>query len=714
MGRVKGLIHYPSLSKWRKVSVLLGVLLIVGSLSPFIPFNQAEDLNQNIRVALFVDNGSGYRNTVPLVSLNSETGIEIKGETGTFQNINEATYIRFSVNQFYLIVGETTSSTEARQISQQLSQKGYENSIISLVKNNTQIFRVITGSEVDAASLAELQLEIKDALNREARVAGPYRVQAGSFSNLDEAKQRVTEIQSADFATYLTQVYQDKERLYQVWVGDEINTDSQAKLQEDLQQAFPNISSQPAVAEEYIVLTVTVLLGSITEEIPYYWISPQRKVTIVPQESGLVPLLEVAERHGRSYRGQIELSQYRNKFTVVNVLPLDHYLYSVVGTEMSSGWPVEALKAQAVMSRNYAYINMKGNKYGIAHLSDTVYEQAYHGYSQEAEDVRNAVDATKGEFLTYKGQVFSTFYYSNAGGMTAQGQEVWGFMLENHTSVVSKDIYPETVQATWYRVQDVRGNMGFVHSEYVDKTRQMTALGFSYGDVNIPSLNYRSGPSTEHQLIGSLKQGERLVIFEEVKQNNAYSWISGPFNAQETMDSINQRSIQEKQPISRPVTSLQVTERGPSGRVMKMEANGQMILISSPDAHRSVFREGGKVSLRSTKFEVESMGEFAVLGAGGNQVNYPQQNGQPAQLHALSPGKSALVNPQGDQFAIINQAKQLRIVSKEPAFRFHGYGFGHGLGASQWGIRAMAGEGYEYHQILQHYFHRDAIIENKY
>jgi stage II sporulation protein D len=713
MGRVKGLAHYPS--QWRKVSVLLAVLLIVGGLSPFIPFYQAQETNQNIRVALFVDNGSGYQNTVPLVSLSSETGIEIKGETGTFQNIDEATYMRFSVNQFYLIVGESTNSTEARQISQELSQQGFENSIISLVKNNTQVFRVITGSEADVAGLAQKQDEIKSAMNREARVAGPYRVQAGSFSNLDEAKQRMTEIQTADFATYLTQVHQNNETLYQVWVGDEINTDAQAKLQQDLQQAFPNISSHPAEAEEYIVLTATVLLGSKTEEVPYYWISPQRKVTIVPQESGLVPLLEVEERNGRAYRGQIELSQYRNKFTVVNVLPLDHYLYSVVGTEMASGWPVEALKAQAVMSRNYAHINMKGNKYGIADLSDTVYEQAYHGYNREAEDVRKAVDATKGEFLTFKGEIFSTFYYSNAGGMTAQGQEVWGFMLENHTSVVSKDIYPETIQVTWYRVQDERGNMGYVSSDYVDKTPQISALGLSYGEVNVPSLNYRSGPSTDHLLIGSLKQGQRLVIIEEVKQNNSYSWISGPFNSQEIMDSINQRSIQEKKPISRPVTSLRVMERGPSGRVMRMEANGQLVLVSSPDAHRSAFKEGGKVSLRSTKFEVEAMGEFAVLGAGGNQISYPQQNGQASQLHATSQqGKSALVNPEGDQFAIVNHSDQLRIVSKDPAFRFHGYGYGHGLGASQWGIRAMAGEGYEYRQILQHYFHKDAIIEKKY
>jgi stage II sporulation protein D len=714
MGRVRGLIQYSA--KLRRVSFLIGVLLIVGVFSPYVPFHQAEELNNEIRVALFVDNGNSYQHTVPMVTLSSETGMRIEGESGLFQNIGEAAYIRFSVDQYYLIAGETDKSSSARKISQQLSQNGYDNSIISLVINNTQVFRVITGSEAELASIVQQQDEIRGQANLETKVAGRYRLQAGSFSSLDEANQRLAQIQGQDVAAYLTQVHQNNETLYQVWVGDEKSTEEQARLQQELQQALPTIPLQPVTAEEYIVYTETVLLSSETEKIPYYWISPQRKVTIVPQEAGIVPLIGVEERYDRTYRGEIELSRYYNKLTVVNVLPLDHYLYSVVGTEMSSGWPVEALKAQAIMSRNFAYINVLRNKYGIAHLSDTTYEQAYHGYAREADDVRKSVEATKGEFLTYKGKIFSTFYHSNAGGMTAQGQEVWGFPLEHHTSGASKDIYPETVQVTWYRVQDTEGNMGYVSSQYVDKTTQATDLGFPYGEVNVTSLNYRSGPSTDHSLIGSLQQGERIVIFDEVKQNNAYSWINGPFSSREVMDGINGRSIQEKQPILGPVTSLRVTERGPSGRALKMEANGQPIITTSPDAHRSVFKEGGEVSLRSTKFEVESTGEFTVLGASGNQVNYPQQGGQAAQLYTLSnsKGQGTSVNPKGDQFAVIDQSKKLRIVSKEPAFRFHGFGFGHGLGASQWGIRAMAGDGYDYRQILQHYFHKDAVVEKRY
>jgi stage II sporulation protein D len=714
---VKGLFFH-FLNRFKKNTFLLTAFLFISGIL-FI-FNSNEPVNaqsnNEIRVALFVNTGSGYQNTVPMITLQSETGIDLRGETGTFQNIGNANYMRFSLDQFYLIAGETKQSSEARRISQQLAQQGFENSIITIIKNNEQVYRVITGSEVNLTALNQKKEEVFSKTNLQSKLAGPYRLQAGSFASLEEASTRLSEIQAQDISAYITQVRGEGQLEYQVWIGDEVSLEAQLQLLQAVQKSMPDISFQPAIGEEYLIYVKAVILGALAEEIPYYLTSPHKKTRILPKESGLIPLLTVEERSNRKYRGEIELSRYKNHFTVVNILALENYLYSVVGTEMSSGWPLEALKAQSIMSRNYAHMNMNQNKYGIAHLSDTVFEQAYHGFSREAPDVREAVDATHGEFLTYKSKIFSTFYYSNAGGKTALGNEVWGFTLENHSSVPSKDNYPETIQVNWYRVQDSQGKMGYVSSQYVDRISQRSKLGFAYGVINIPSLNYRSGPSTEHNLIGSLKEGERVIIFEEVKQNNAYSWLSGPFTALEIMEGINSRSIQQLYPIRTPVYSLEVKKRGPSGRVMEMEANGQAILVSSPDAHRGVFKEGGTVSLRSTKYEVESMGEYTVLAAGGNKVAYPQNNARSAQLYAITGANNQAqpVNSNHEQFAIIDRVGKLRIASKEPAFRFHGFGFGHGLGASQWGIRAMAGEGYDYRQILQHYFHKDTVIEKKY
>lgn len=704
------------LHKSRGFAACLVVFVCVGVWLSFFSTTQVNAQGEGIRVALFVDKGvdGGYRNTVPIVSIGSDTGMELYGPSGAFDNIGEAHYLRFSLDQYYLIAGETKKASEARQISQLLAQQGFANVILEYNQSNEQVYRVITGSGANLQAISKVQQDVKAKTNRDARVAGPFRVNAGSFVTMQEATQRLTQIQSNGYTAHVAQVRNENGLSYQVWVGDEVSAQAQAALQENLATAFPNLSFQPANAQEYIIYAKTSMSNS--QEVPFYFITPHQKVTVVPSPSGITPVLKVEERENRSYRGKMELSRYMDKLTVVNTLPLEHYLYSVVGTEMAPGWPIEALKAQAVMSRNFAYLHLQQNKYGVAHLSDTVFEQAYYGFGREADDVRQAVEATQGEYLTYKGSIFSTFYFSNAGGMTADGLEVWGNPLETHQPVQSNDRYPETVQATWYRVQDEQGKIGYVIDQYINKLNEKSASGFPIGTVNTSSLNYRSGPSTEHALIGSLNQGDRVIIFDEAKQNNAYSWIAGPFTGHDVSQMINKRAATAgtSPVLSQAVRSLKVTERGPSGRVLSMEGNGQTIHYGSPDGHRSIFNDGNS-SLRSTKFEVEAMGEFAILGASGQLVEYPTPQGQKANVSVLSAGSSRGIEVNGyqDQFAVLNQQGNIRITTKEPSFRLHGQGYGHGLGASQWGSRAMALEGYNYRQILQHYFHNNSVVERK-
>ena len=74
-----------------------------------------------------------------------------------------------------------------------------------------------------------------------------------------------------------------------------------------------------------------------------------------------------------SYRGHIELLRTADGIAVVNELPLEEYLYSVVPSEMPASYPLEALKAQAICARTYAYGHMLRAgypRYG-AHVDDS-------------------------------------------------------------------------------------------------------------------------------------------------------------------------------------------------------------------------------------------------------------------------------------------------------------------------------------------------------
>jgi stage II sporulation protein D len=124
----------------------------------------------------------------------------------------------------------------------------------------------------------------------------------------------------------------------------------------------------------------------------------------------------------RSYRGSIEVRRSGKKLMAINVVALEQYLYGVVPDEMPPDWPVEALKAQAVVARSYALANRRSGEFD---LYADVRSQVYGGLDAEEFQATAAVDGTSRQVLTYDGRVISTPYHSTSGGRTAAATDVW-------------------------------------------------------------------------------------------------------------------------------------------------------------------------------------------------------------------------------------------------------------------------------------------------
>jgi stage II sporulation protein D len=140
------------------------------------------------------------------------------------------------------------------------------------------------------------------------------------------------------------------------------------------------------------------------------------------QESG-----QPVRVNGRDYRGQVELFRDRTGLTVVNRLGLEAYVLGVVSAEMGRRGPddLEALRAQAVVSRTYALRNRGRWRSEGFDLYATVADQVYGGIGAETPEARDAVDGTRGLVLTYGGLPIDAFFYSTCGGTTAAGTEVF-------------------------------------------------------------------------------------------------------------------------------------------------------------------------------------------------------------------------------------------------------------------------------------------------
>ncbi len=110
------------------------------------------------------------------------------------------------------------------------------------------------------------------------------------------------------------------------------------------------------------------------------------------------------------YRGKVHLVLQGFSLLAVNHVNLDDYLYSVVGSEMPSQWPLEALKAQAIAARSYALAHYIQPASSLYHMGADQASQVYKGLDGEAGSTHQAVNQTIGEFLSYRGGVVESLY----------------------------------------------------------------------------------------------------------------------------------------------------------------------------------------------------------------------------------------------------------------------------------------------------------------
>ncbi|MBL0225667.1 MAG: SpoIID/LytB domain-containing protein [Geobacteraceae bacterium] len=139
--------------------------------------------------------------------------------------------------------------------------------------------------------------------------------------------------------------------------------------------------------------------------------------------------------NGKPYRGVAEVSPGEKGVLVVNELPLEEYLVGLINCEISSAWPMEAVKAQAVIARTYAIHKKQARSTSFYHLESSVIDQVYEGCEIEDSRARRGVTDTAGEVLRYGDAVIQAFYHSNCGGRTEASEHVWGRHLPYLTGV---------------------------------------------------------------------------------------------------------------------------------------------------------------------------------------------------------------------------------------------------------------------------------------
>lgn len=145
---------------------------------------------------------------------------------------------------------------------------------------------------------------------------------------------------------------------------------------------------------------------------------------------------------GNRYEGWLEFLRWklpdgRDRWVVVNRLPIERYLLGVVGSEMPPSWPIEALEAQAIAARSVALYKLATVRVDPRNptVSDRIHvfadirDQVYKGVIEKS-DIRarilTAVENTRGQVLFYGNEIFEPKYHSTCGGATMNGTAAYG------------------------------------------------------------------------------------------------------------------------------------------------------------------------------------------------------------------------------------------------------------------------------------------------
>ena len=372
---------------------------------------------------------------------------------------------------------------------------------------------------------------------------------------------------------------------------------------------------------------------------------------------------DVVTLSDRSYRGRIEFGRYTGgNITAVNVVGLEEYLYGVVPSEMPSSWESEAIKAQAVAARSYALTrrDMKVHEADGYELCDGTNCQVYIGYTNESESARNAVDSTEGVLAYYNGQSINAVFFSSSGGSTDNSENVWA------NEVAYLRAVPEINESapSWTRTftQEELGSLLSAKGKNVGTVESITISTGQYGRVQELKVN------------GSL--GSAVLEKEETR---TFCSASSQGSLVSRMYAINSEGFyipSEDYAVQQEQTSN--NDSNDTGSIFVTSANGTS--QTDVDNLYAVNYSGEGEAVSGTMYAVTANGKETISAQNSAKTNTTVST------------SSNKIYEGGTVYPV------------DGKFVFYGKGNGHGVGMSQYGAKGMAEAGYNYIDILKHYY----------
>jgi stage II sporulation protein D len=373
-------------------------------------------------------------------------------------------------------------------------------------------------------------------------------------------------------------------------------------------------------------------------------------------EDARIELLSVDRSDGYpKYRGSIEIAEGEGGLLVINELPLEEYLYAVIPSEMPTYYGLEALRVQAVCARSYAYKHLMANSlsgYG-AHVDDSVSYQVYNNIA-ENEDSVLAVKDTYGKVIEYDGEVITAYYFSTSCGHTSEAASVWANNID----------YPYLVGKLLYAGKEGEGSdtSAAIADQYADLSSEESFRSF----LEEEELTTYDSSFNWYRWKVTIKSKELKKVIDDnlMKRYNANPELILTKTGEE--DGV---AIYESRPVDSigDLVDISVLKRESSGIISEllMEGTKYTIKVRTEYNIRALLAPVYSTVIRQDESEVKNLG--------------------------LLPSA----------FFVLDKKEKDGVIS---SITLSGGGYGHGVGMSQNGVKALADSGQEYEAILSYFY----------
>jgi stage II sporulation protein D len=295
---------------------------------------------------------------------------------------------------------------------------GYRLGFLQENKQFTEVGRLASPAQITVIKNRTLYLKNKvysDTPGDGAVTVGCYHIDTGrAYGSFTEAQNAAAALRGQGWPAFPVYSY----GAYLVRVGAYASSAAAAA-------DIPRLGLPAAVALSGSAYCVSVVRTESGEMLFQFDGGAERALSIWPSLDGTAN--PETWFKGYKYRGGFEYRRVTgNNITVINWVTLQDYVKGILPYEISTSWPMEAMKAQALCAKSYAMCNLGKHRSAGFDLCNTTDCQVYQGANLATANSDRAVDETFGAFVYYNGKMADTVYHSHDGGATESALNVWG------------------------------------------------------------------------------------------------------------------------------------------------------------------------------------------------------------------------------------------------------------------------------------------------